>query len=456
MLVKELKQSLKIAIPVSVSQLSHMLVGIADTIMAGNLGNVSLASATLATSVFYPILMFGIGISYGQTSIVSQYHGMGLKNGMKKLFGRMLMVNSMIGLFLPVVMILSFPFLSMINQPKVVVDACHGYYVILAMSIIPIMVFQSFKQFAEGHSVTKASTFISLGANILNVILNFAFIPAYGLEGIAIATLISRTLMAIAIVVWFHYRQEFGSQLTYALNYVFKFNYEYNKIISMLKVSVPVSLQMVMEAGAFAFAAFMVGWIGVSEIGAHQISLNIAATAYMIATGIGAAATVRAGNAFGSKNIALVKQAVLANLFLVLTYNLFTASVFLVFGNFICRLYTDDPSVIEVATSLLVIAAFFQISDGLQVVLIGILRGISDVQIPALTVIFAYWVIGLPLGYVLAFSFGFGAHGVWYGLLIGLTIISFVLVMRLFVKVKALQSEFSVNNTSKTQIVLAN
>ncbi|MFQ3576837.1 MAG: MATE family efflux transporter, partial [Cytophagales bacterium] len=332
-----------------------MLVGIADTIIAGNLGNIPLASATLASSIFYPVLMLGIGISYGQTSMVSQYHGMGLVFGLKKIFGRMMVVNIILGFILPILMILSFPFLSFTQQPQEVVEACHSYYVILAFSMFPIMIFQSFKQFAEGISITKVTTYISLGANLLNVVLNVVLIEFYGLVGIAMATLISRLLMAISIMFWFNMNSRLKAYYDYGLIYLFKFTYEFKRIFEMMKVSVPVSIQMVMEAGAFAFAAFMVGWIGINEIGAHQISLNVASTAYMIATGIGAASTVRSGKAFGSKNFMMIRNAAIANLMLVLFYNILTATIFLVFGNEIAMFYTDEVEIIKMASSLLVL-----------------------------------------------------------------------------------------------------
>lgn len=445
---QEFKLSLMIALPVAASQLGHMFVGVTDTIMSGTFGSKSMAAATVATSVFIPILMFGIGISYGVTPLVAQAEGGKNLKLVKHLFRHSLILNTLIGVVLFIFLAASGPFLRFLNQPEEVIELAIPFYETLSLSIIPLMIFQTFKQFAEGLSITKEAMIISLVGNILNIGLIFLFIDKWSLVGIALATFLARVFMAVAMIAVLVADKRF-KMYRFPIKEIFN---RLDKTISlkMIKISLPVGSQMIMESGAFGAAAIMVGWIGADEIDAHQIALNIAAVAYMGATGIGSAATVRVGHKYGEKDIAGMRIAALVTLSLVIAYNLVTATLFFVFKNALPSFFINDLAIINAAASLLVIAGLFQISDGLQVVALGCLRGMNDVKIPTLAVTIAYWVIGLPAGYVLAFKFNLGLSGVWYGLLIGLSLIASFLVLRFFTKTRKI---LPIKEFQKIQIV---
>lgn len=446
----EIKHCLRIAIPVSISQLSHMFVGIADTIMAAALGNVELAALTLTSIVFFPILMVGIGISYGQTSIVSQYNGKNLQIGLKKVLGRMMFINLSLGLVLTLIMLLIYPLFFLTNQPIIALETGKNYYTVIAFTFIPIMAFQTLKQFSEGLAKTNIITGISLAGNILNVMLNIPMAKIWGIDGIAWATFISRVFMTFLTFLWFFKDGWLSEFLFYSLQYIIQFNYEFKKIANLLKVSVPVGIQMVLESTAFAFATFLIGQIGITELGAHQISLNIAATAYMFATGFGASSTVRVAYAFGKANFFMLKKTIFANIILILFYNMLTAFIFYFWGEKLAGLYTRDSKILFISSNLLKIAAMFQFSDGLQVVLSGILRGLLDVKIPAMMVIFSYWFIGLPVGYWLMAYNNMGVVGIWYGLLTGLLCVSLFLFLRVIYRYKFVVLSYQNNkNLSK-------
>jgi MATE family multidrug resistance protein len=432
--IRHYKEHILLSLPVAVSQLGHILVGVADTIMAGRLGSLPLASATIATSIFIPVLMFGIGISYGATSLIAKADGAGDKEEVRSIFKHSLILNLILSVVLFIALYNCSFVLRLLDQPATVVEAAVPFAEWLAWSILPLMLFQTFKQFAEGLSYTKQAMMISIGSNILNVFLIYVLtdgwmgIPPMGLNGIAIATLIARIVMAAAIILLIVSDKTF---IGYIKNQnLLRFNPR--KVKELLWISLPIGSQMVLESGAFGFAAIMVGWLGEGEIAiaAHQIALNMAAVTYMAATGISASATVRVGNEFGRKDYKQLQKAGYSAFILVLGYMTITAFLFVMLRFYLPTLYINETAVIQMASSLLLIAAFFQLSDGVQVVGFGALRGIGDVIMPTIAVLVAYYVIGLPLGYWLAFRSNIGIEGVWYGLSFGLVFVSIFLFFR--------------------------
>jgi MATE family multidrug resistance protein len=434
--VRHYKEHIILSLPVAISQLGHILVGVADTIMAGRLGSLPLASATIATSIFIPVLMLGIGISYGATSLIAKADGAGDKEEIRSVFKHSFLLNLVLSVFLFLVLYNSSFVLRLLHQPKEVVEASVPFAEWLAWSILPLMLFQTFKQFAEGLAFTKQAMIISISSNLLNVVLIYVFtdgwfgIAPMGLNGIAIATLIARILMAAAMIVLVLSDKSFSF-------YIKNFNqipYQIRKFKMLLWISLPIGLQMVLESGAFGFAAIMVGWLGAGEIAAHQIALNMAAVTYMAATGISASATVRVGNELGKKDYVQLQKAGYSAMILVLAYMTITALLLITFRFSLPALYIKEISVIHMASSLLLIAAFFQLSDGIQVVGFGALRGMGDVMMPTAAILIAYYIIGLPLGYWLAFKMNIGIEGVWYGLSFGLIFVSVFLFLRFKLK----------------------
>ncbi|MFC5283931.1 MATE family efflux transporter [Pedobacter alpinus] len=426
------KSNFSLAYPVVISQLGHMFTMVADSVMVGQLGTIPLAACALGNSILGVFLVSGIGISQGITPLVAQENGKNNKSICGKYLEQGVIISVITGIILFAMVALIAQKLSILGQPTDVEIATKDYLLIIGASIIPLMVYQSFRQFAEGLEYTKQAMYVSIIGNIINIIFNFLLIygwfgfPAMGLVGAGIGTLISRIFMAIGMAYYVIKSKNFTP-------YIEKFRIQkpdFTKIKRIFKLGLPISLQYFFEIGAFSGAAIMVGWIGAQELAAHQIAINLAAFTYMGASGIGVAATIKAGNALGKNDFKDLKLSAISSYHLVIIYMLITAFVFLTCNTILPWIYIKDESVILIASQLLIVAAFFQISDGIQVVGVGILRGLSDVKIPTIITLIAYWVIGLPLGYILGFTFEMGPIGIWISLSLALTAAAILLYCR--------------------------
>lgn len=433
-----------LAYPVMLSQLGQVLVGVADSMMVGRLGAEPLAAASLANSIFFVVLMFGIGVSMAITPLVAMADGNKKPKRISRVFNHGFIINMLTGVVLFLIIVFFSPMLHYLNQPEEVVVLAVPYLAIITLSLLPFMFFQTFKQFAEGLSQTKQAMYITLVCNGFNVFLNWVLIygnlgfPAMGLNGAGWATLISRVLMGLAIAyyVWKSKRYK-----PFELSFGFK-HLSFPMISKMLRIGVPTGFQFIFEVGAFSSAAIMMGWIGVNALAAHQIAINLASISYMMASGLSSAAMVRVGNQLGRKDIQSLREAGFTVFAMVAMFMSVSAVIFIVFREFLPSLYIDDMEVIKMSATLLIIAGLFQLSDGIQVVGLGALRGMSDVKIPTIVTLIAYWVIGLPLGYVFAFSMGMDEVGIWIGLLTGLTVTGVLLLYRFhFLSKKLHQSQ---------------
>lgn len=424
------QKTFSIAYPVMLSQLGHILVGVADSIMVGKLGAQPLAAVSLANSIFSVVLMFGIGVSIAVTPLVATADGEGNHERSGLIFKHGLLINAILGVLLCILIIGASFLLYSFGQPPQVVDLTIPYLAIIAASLIPFMLFQSYKQYAEGLSFTRVAMYITVSANLLNIFFNYLLIygewgmPALGLNGAGWATLISRVGMAVAMMIYATNTAWYKTRKTQIKGF------SKSLIQRLLKIGIPTAMQYVFEVGAFSFASIMMGWIGTKALAAHQIAINLAAISYMIATGLAAAATVRVGNQLGKKDMPNMRRAGFTAVMMGWGLMIFSAIVFILFRDDLPMLYIDEAEVIELAASLLVIAAFFQLSDGSQAVGLGLLRGMADVKIPTVITLFAYWIVALPLGYWLAFGLGWGPQGVWLGLLCGLSISAVLLLFR--------------------------
>lgn len=355
------RENLKLAYPVVLSQLGHILVNVADSMMVGQLGTIELAAASLAGSIFVIAMVCGLGISYSITPLVAAAAGkrnhsrlsLLLVNGtaLCTLFGALLAVG---GFYLS-------PMLRYMNQPPEVVNMAIPYINILFVSLFPLMIFQGFKQFAEGLSITKEPMVISVITNVVNVLLNYLFIygkfgfPELGMNGAAVATLIARTLMAFIMGLYvmrspdlkqyfFHFRRKYLS---------------FGHIRRITKIGFPISLQMIFEVGAFSFSAVMIGWLGAKELAAHQVAISIASVTYMMASGLAAAGTIRVGMQAGRNDFSELRKAGFSNMLLAIAFMTFCALLLIAFKGIIPQWYTNNAEVIEFAGGLLIIAAFF-------------------------------------------------------------------------------------------------
>lgn len=426
------RRLLSIALPVMLSYLGHMLVGTADSMMVGQLGKVPLAAVALANSIVVLPMTFGLGISYGVTPLVASAQSRKRFGRIGKLLQHSVLLNSIVGILLVAVTVAIVPFLDKLDQPPQVVAETRTYLVLLGASLAPLMVFQAFKQWAEGLGFTRQAMVVSLLANGLNVVLNALLIfgywgfPELGIEGAGWASLISRTLMAISMVLYCLY----GAQLKTFMPVGKWLRYQLVVFRRLLQLGIPMGLQFIFEVGAFVGAVLMAGWISDTAQAAHQIAINLAAITYMIASGLSSATTVQVGSYAGIKDKTNMRRAWLAATALVMCLQFCFAIVFFLGRNWLPTLYNNNAEVIRVASGLLLIAAVFQLSDGVQVVGLGALRGMEDVKIPTYLTLFAYWVIALPLGYGLGFGLGLGIEGIWWGLLTGLSLAAVLLANR--------------------------
>ncbi|MDN5216604.1 MATE family efflux transporter [Fulvivirgaceae bacterium BMA12] len=439
------KKNFSLAYPVMLSQMGQVMVGVADSVMVGRVGVEPLAAASLSNSIFGVIMMFGIGVSYAITPLVAQADGAGDHRENAILLKHGLFVNMSVSVVLFLLLMTATQVMHLLNQPEEVVALAVPYLTIIACSLLPFMLFQTFRQFCEGLSLTQPPMYITLAANLLNIALNYIFIfgklglEPMGLVGAGWATLISRILMGLGIVGYVWLAQRFKQHLTgFSLVKI-----AMGRIKKLLNLGIPAGLQFIFEVGAFATAAVMAGWLGAEPLAAHQIAINLSSISYMMATGISAASTIRIGNQMGRKNIPMLIKAGRSSFIMGASFMAFCGLVFIIGKNVLPALYIDEQSVVIIAASLLVIAAFFQISDGLQVVALGTLRGMEDVKIPTLITLVAYWVVGLPTSYLLGFPGQFGIQGIWYGLLIGLSLSAIMLLLRFHFLTKEKLSYFS-------------
>lgn len=426
--------TLALAVPVVVSQLGHMLVQLADTVVVGHFaGTIPLAAVSLVHSVFMVVLVLGMGVAYGLTPLIAQENGRRNDAGCGILLSNSLWINTLAGIFLfCTVFFGSMAVIDHLDQDPEVVREAKPYLFILSLSLVPLMVFQTFKQFAEGLGFTRQAMNIVLWGNVLNIILAIVFVkgmfgvPAMGVRGVGYATLIDRCLMALVMGIYVFRSPRFKSYLSaFCL-----FRVAWRSAWSILRIGMPVAMQNVFEVGAFGAAALLVGTIGANEQAAHQVAITLAATTYMMASGIGAAAAIKVGHSLGRQNSFRLRKFASVSYAIVLLFMGMSAILFMVFSGWLPRLFTGDETVVAIAAQLLIIAGLFQLFDGTQVVGLGILRGMGDVNVPTFITFIAYWVVGLPGGYLFGMVCGIGVNGVWYGLTLGLLMSSLLLYLR--------------------------
>jgi len=426
--------TLALAGPVIISQLGHMLVQTADSIVVGHFaGTISLAAVSLVHSVFMIVMVLGIGISYGLTPLIAQENGRKKYDECGALLSNSLWINAItgIGLFC-LVYFGSMAIIDHLDQDPAVVREAKPYLLILSLSMVPLMVFNAFKQFAEGLGFTRQAMNITIWGNVLNIALAIVFVKGMlgiapmGVRGVGYATLIDRCLMAIVMGIYVLRSINFKQYLKrFSI-----FHVNLARCLSILRIGAPVAMQYVFEVGAFAVAAIIAGTIGANEQAAHQVAITLAATTYMMASGIAAAATIKIGNSYGKRNISRLTRFASSSYLIVLCFMGAMALIFVVFNDYLPWMITGDRAVIAIAAQLLVIAGIFQLFDGTQVVGLGILRGMGDVNVPTVIAFLAYWIVGLPVAYVLGIVLDFGVQGIWYGLTLGLLTSSLLLYVR--------------------------
>ena len=435
---EEISKTIQLAYPVIIGQLGIIMMGVVDSIMVGRLGSVPLAAASLGNSLIFIILIVGIGCSIVISPLVAILVGGKRYTECGVYFRQSLFVNVLLSFAMIAVIFIGVNFIYKLNQPPEVIELTVVYMSIVGLSALPLMIYQTYKQFIEGLSIMKPAMVIAILANIINAFANWVLIfgelgfPKLGLAGAAWATFSSRIFMALAIMIYVMKNEKFKQ---FDVTFHFR-GINFPIIKKILRLGLPSGFQYFFEVGAFSFAVIMIGWIGANELAAHQIAINLASISFMAVLGISQAASIRVGNAMGEQNIAKIRKAGFTGIALGASIMSLAGISFILLNNFLPTLYIDDEAVISIASRLIIIAALFQLSDGTQAVGIGVLRGLTDVKGPTLITFVAYWIISLPIAYILAFNFNLGVDGVWIGLLIGLTASALMLTFRFNYKSK--------------------
>lgn len=428
----EFHYNFQLAIPVMIGHLGHVLVGLADNIMVGRLGAAPLAAVSLGNSFVFIAFSLGIGFSLAITPLIAEADGEKNLDKGRKLFQHSLILCAILGLTMFLILLIASPIMRYMDQPPEVVTLAMPYLEIVALSMIPLMIFQAYKQFTDGMAKTKYGMHATLLANIVNVILNFVLIyglwifPRLELVGAAYGTLISRFVMMIFMIWILNSRDKFKPYFKWLrLDEIKK--QLFGKIINL---GFPTAMQMLFEVGVFTAAIWLAGTMGTIDQAANQIALNLSSMTFMIAVGLGVAATIRVGNQKGLRNFSELRRVSLSIFLQVFIIECIFALAFIALKDFLPMVYIDNDAVVNTAASLLLIAGLFQLSDGFQVVVLGALRGLQDVKIPTYITFVAYWIVGFPICYILGKVLGYGSQGIWIGLLAGLSVSAVLLYLR--------------------------
>ena len=421
--------------------LGHTFVAFADNVMVGQLGTAELAAVSLGNSFVFIAMSLGIGFSTAITPLVAEADASNNISEGKNAFKHGLLLCTILSVLLFLIIILLKPIMYYMDQPKEVVELAIPYLNFVSLSLIPLIVFQALKQFSDGLSNTKYPMYATILANVINITLNYLLIfgtfgfPELGITGAAIGTLISRIIMVYFLWMIFKNKEKFKPYIT-----GFNFRKIEKKVTNKLfNLGFPSALQMFFEVGIFTAAIWLSGVLGKNPQAANQIALNLSSMTFMVGIGLSVAAMVRVGNQKGLNDFVSLRRIAFSIFFLTFLIEIIFASFFLVFRDLLPTLYldqntlvniNDNKEVVIIASKLLLVAAFFQIFDGLQVAILGALRGLQDVKIPAFITFISYWIIGFPVSYYLGLHTSLESIGIWIGLFTGLFAASILLYLR--------------------------
>ena len=438
---KEFSYNLKLAYPVILGMLGHTLIGIVDNIMVGKLGSTELAAVSLGNSFIFVAMSLGIGFSTAITPIIAEADAEKDEQKIRSTFHHGLLLCTILGIVLFAVIVIAKPIIYLMHQPEEVVNLAYPYIDWVAFSLIPVIIYQGYKQFADGLSETKYSMYAIFLANIVHIFFNYVliygvwFFPKLGILGAGLGTVISRIMM----VFFMHYILKNNQRIKiYFTNFSYK-QIQKSVIKKIVNLGFPSAMQMLFEVALFTAAIWISGSIGKTSQAANQIALTLATMTFMFAMGLSVTAMIRVSNQKGYndyKNLIIVAKSIFL---LAVILEIIFALFFIVFHNYLPHLFLnmenvdqaiDNQEVIAIAAKLLLVAAVFQISDGIQVVVLGALRGLQDVKIPMYITFVAYWIIGFPISFYLGLYTDWKAAGIWIGLCAGLTVAAVFLYIR--------------------------
>jgi MATE family multidrug resistance protein len=422
---------LRLAGPLVLIHVGTMLMGVVDTVMVGQVSPAALAAAALGNLYFFSIAIFGMGVLFALDPIVSQALGARDELAVRRGLQRGLVLAVLLAIPISSAMLTVRPVLELVGQPAEVIPAAAGYVYRVLPSVPAFLLFVVLRQTLQAHRHTAAIVATIVVSNLLNAALNYAWIfghwgfPALGVLGSAWATTVSRWVMTFLLLAlgW--------RQLRPYLRAVAPNVLDLRPLGRMLKLGSPIGAQMVLEAGVFSAVALLMGWLGVAQVAAHQVAINLASLTFMVPLGVSSAATVIVGHAVGRGDASGVHRSTFTALGVGAGFMLLMAALLIGAPGVLAGIYTSDAAVLQLTVLLLPIAGVFQVFDGLQVVAIGLLRGLGDTRVPMIANVVAFWVIGMPVSLWLAFGLDFGAVGLWWGLVVGLMMVAVFLIGRL-------------------------
>ena len=419
------RRNLRLAFPAMLTQLGAALVGLFDSIMVGHYGTTDLAVVSFSNAIFFTVMVFAMGALMSVTPVVGYAVGAGQdEKSLARLLANGLVFTLLVMLFAFLLLAPCIPYLHRFGQDPAVAECARPYYVLIVLSILPFLFFCLCKQFLEGLGNTTAAMAITVGCNLLNILLNWVFIfghwgcPAMGATGAGLATLIARLLTAVCFVAVMLWRKEWRQYITLIRRDML----HRRDVREFIRIGTPIGLQSFVEAFLFTASFVIIGWISKESLAAHHIANQMADLTFMLALGIGAATTIRVSHQLGRGDLKAVRMASRASVHLCLMMNTIGAGLMIALRNYLPYIFTNDEEVIGIAGTLIMIAGLFQYADGLQCVGAAMLRGIRDVRVPMLIAAIAYIGIALPLGLVLTFPLGLGAKGMWLAFILGLAI----------------------------------
>ena len=440
-LSKEFRYNWKLSAPVIMGMLGHTFVGLVDNIMVGQLGSAELAAVSLGNSFFFVAMSLGIGFSTAITPLVAEADSENNFKKGKSAFKHGLFLCIVLSLLLFGMILLAKPLMYLMEQPEEVVLLTMPYLDIIAISLIPLIIFQGFKQFSDGLSLTKHAMYATIVGNLINIGLNYILIfgklgfPKMGIVGAGVGTLVSR--LAMIAIIWTLLKND--KKASAFVTHIRLFILDSTMLKKIINLGLPSAMQMFFEVAIFTSAIWLSGLLGKNAQAANQIALNLSSMTFMIAMGLSVTAMIRVGNQKGLRNYVELQRIAKSIFLMGIMFASVFALLFLIFHDIFPALYLDlddvnnyldNQEVVSIASKLLLVAALFQISDSAQVIFLGALRGLQDVKIPTVLTFIAYWMIGFPTSYFLGKETAYGSTGIWIGLLVGLASASIFLYLR--------------------------
>ncbi len=435
----EAYKTIRLAVPIIIGELAQMSLHLVDTAMVGAISYKHLAAAALVMNAVNIPFVIGIGMTMSVSQMVSMANGRRDDQQVSHYLFNGFFLCTVFAILISLALVFCRRILFHLGQDPEVAVLAYPFMLMVGISIIPMLLFMTLKQFTDGLEYTRTAMILSLGALPLNTFLNWLFIygnwgfPRMELRGAGLATLITRTLIFLVLgaIILKH-----GTFRRYRKVSRRQWKLNGRTMMELLHIGIPSSLQLGMEVSAFAVSGIIIGTIGAVAQAAHQIALSCASFTFMVSMGLSQAGSIRVSNAYGRSDWNQIRIIGRSTLITALIYGSFCACCFILLRWQLPGLFNRNPEVVHLASILLLFAAVFQISDSTQAIGAGLLRGIKDVRIPTLLITIAYWVIGLPAGYLLAFHYHMKSPGIWLGFIAGLTMASVLLLMRFVKKVK--------------------